>query len=201
MHQYIIDTSFASKGLIDLIGTDSKNYKALLEEQRLALIKEHSVNLQFIQKQMHPSANYWHGLLAEAYADRAEIEDDMKVLEAKIIDKKHSVSALSGALLQLAKQGVSSVSGRPDNCPSGRSIYKIEIKWLIWAARNQSMHYEELKKISDETYNLFSKLNEHEDFCSIPDSRAGINLAYDVVTTLGWLDHDQYIEDMFRLTG
>lgn len=201
MHQYIVDTSYASKGLIGLLGHDSEEYNGLIQEQKSALTKEATFDIAFMQRQMHPAANYWHGLLSQAQEERIKLDEQIKFLEAQILDKKHSLSALAGALLQLGKQGISSVRGRPDNCPPGREVRGVDLKWLIWAGRNQALHYEEPKKVDPTTIEIFNRLNAHPGSEPLPDPSSGINLAYNVVITLGWDNCEQYEQDMISLIG
>lgn len=201
MHQYIIDTSYASKGLVELISKDTKEYTDLITKQLSALTKIDTFDLQFIQREMDPTANYWHGRLFETQAELDGLQRKMFFLEAQILDKRHSMSALSGALLQINKQGISSVHGRPDNCPAGRDVYGVELKWLIWAGRNQSQHYEEPKKINQETIDLFAQLNKNPSIAPLDNPASGVNLAYQVVTTLDWLHYEQYEQDMVNLIG
>lgn len=201
MHQYITDCAFAVQGLIGLIGHDSEQLAELGETQKTALAKEEYFDLAFLQREMHPAANYWYGRYYEAAAQRAEIDKEIAFLEGQILDKQHSLGALAGALLQISKQGISSVRGRPDNCPAGRQVRGIDLKWLIWAGRNQTQHYEETKKIEKSTVDVFDKLNGHAETSAFLDPKAGSNLAFDVVSILGWANYAQYEQDMVSLLG
>jgi len=201
MHQYIVDTEFAARGLIDLLSGDSQSLTDLLEQQKQALAKESAYNLAFLQNEMRDTANYWHGRLYEASKDRLELDKQIAFFEAQIMDKRHSLSALAGALLQISKQGISSVHGRPANCPDGRDVQTVKLKELIWAGRNQAQHFEEIRKIDDTTAEVFARLNTATGFTQLPDPRSQVNLAHDVVITLGWLDYAQYEQDIVSLLG
>lgn len=61
---------------------------------------------------------------------------EISVIKNTIINIEDSQKSLSGALLQIAKQGISIVHCGLANCPSGRSIGTNAIKKVIWQARN-----------------------------------------------------------------
>lgn len=201
MHQYIQDTEYATNGLVELICRDTGTLRELQDEQRNALEKEATFDLLFLQRQMHPSANYWHGQLVEAQKERSEIEKQIAYLEAQTLDLKQSLAALSGALLQIAKQGISSVKGRPDNCRSGRLVHGQELRWIIWAARNQALHFEEPKKVDDRTVAVLEGMKNDNGQSVLPGARDGNSLAFDVVNLLGWNSYAQYQSDMVELLG
>lgn len=201
MHQYIIDSSFAVQGLISLISQDSERLSEHVEMQKTALAKEEYFDLAFLQREMHPDANYWYGRYYEAAERHAEIKKQIEFLEAQILDRRHSLGALAGALLQISKQGISSVRRRPDNCPASRQVRGVDIKWLIWAGRNQTQHYEEPNKIDQSTVTIFGNLNSYAGATVLPDPKSGTNLAFNIMTILGWLDYAQYEQDMVSILG
>jgi hypothetical protein len=194
VHQYIIDTRFAASGLIELINRDREVMTELFARQEHAAREAEYHNLAFLQREMHPFANYWHGLSYEAAARLGAVEREIRNLEGQILDKRHSLGALAGALLQISKQGISSVRGRPQNCPRARAVRGVDLSRIIWAGRNQAQHFEQPGRIDDETAATFAELQ-------IGDARAGANLALEVVSLLNWVDYDLYSGDMVSLLG
>ena len=69
MHQYITDTEYAITKLIDALTHDESALNDLLTTQKNLLSKEAAFDLAFLQRQMHPSANYWYGRLQEAFKE------------------------------------------------------------------------------------------------------------------------------------
>lgn len=148
---------------------------------------------------MHSQANYWHGMMAEAHIARSALDSEVARLEAHILDKKFSLSALAGALLQIAKQGISVVRGRPDNCPDGRAVCGCPLKWVVWAGRNQALHFEQIRMIDDRTAHILKTMGETGGSAALTRPRAGVNLALEVVDALNWFSLEAYRDDMESL--
>lgn len=201
MHQYLLDTAFAAKGLIDLIIHDSQELKSFEEKQKLAIEKVNYFETEFSYREMEASANYWHGRLHEAHKERVATDEQVKFLQAQIFDKRFSLEALAAALLQLAKQGISTVWGPPSKCPCGRKVQGVDLKSVIWAGRNQAQHYEEPKKVDDNTAGVFTQLNAFAHSAKQLDPRSKTNLAFEIVTLLGWHDYANHQQDMVSLIG
>ena len=201
MHSYIEDTQYAVSSLIDALMADRQELVRFQEQQKTALSKEAYFDIAFMQRQMHSHANYWHGLMAEARMARTALDTEVARLEARILDKKFSLSALAWALLQIAKQGISVVRGRPDNCPDGREVCGCPLKLVIWAGRNQSLHFEQVKMIDDNTVSTLQKMGEAGGSPALKLPRDGVNLALEVVDALNWTSFESYRDDMASLLG
>lgn len=201
MHQYIRDTRYAAEGLVGLIARDAADYEALREQHKNAAAKEAYYHTAFRQREMGPDANYWHAMHHEAGMALIGLAAELSELENSIADKRQSVSALSGALLQIAKQGISSVRTRPESCPSGRKVCGVDVKWLIWAARNQASHYDEPTRVNEQTWGIFAQFNAGQPGGDPLEPMAGINWAYEIVQALGWESYDKYQADMHSLLG
>lgn len=103
-----------------------------------------------------------------------------------------SLNIIAGSVLQISKQGISSVYGSLMNCPSGRILGGETLKNIVWQGRNQAMHFEESnynQKVIDCFANL--KLDYGSRF-----SLGNKNLAYEVVRLLGWTSYNNYENDM-----
>lgn len=201
MHQYLIDTKFATTGLITLITHDAKELNKLVAELESAVAKKTYMASTFSQHESGFQANYWHSWACEAHREHLTIQQEITFLEKKIIDKRGSLDALSSALLQIAKQGISSVIGSPSKCPPGRSIHGTTLQQVIWAGRNQSQHYEEIKKIDNNTAGVFEQLNIYRTAGQSLDPKAKRNLALNIIELLNWHCQNQYEQDMISLIG
>jgi hypothetical protein len=201
MHPYISDTEFAVSHLTAALIVDRAELARLVEQQTAALSKEAYFDLAFLQRQMHPSVNFWYGQLMEAQGDRSALDTEIAQLEARLLDKKFSLSALASALLQIGKQGISVVRKHPDSCPNGRMVCGVPLKWVIWAGRNQAIHYEEPRKIDNITFRHLQQLGQNSGDSRLLDARAGASLSMALVETLGWWSFKEYSDDMQHLLG
>lgn len=201
MHSYISDTEFAVSHLTAALVIDRKELAQLEAEQAVALSKEAHFDIAFMQRQMHPSANYWYGQLREAQGQRNALDSEIARIQARLLDKRFSLSALASALLQIGKQGISVVRRNPASCPDGRAICSVPLKWVIWTGRNQALHYEEPRMINDETQHYLQRMGENGGSALLLNARAGESLALPVVEQLGWLSGTAYRDDMRSLLG
>jgi hypothetical protein len=201
MHQYITDTSFAAKGLISLVTEDVKRLEALHAERTTAVAKEKAFNIAFMQNESHPYANHWYGQLHDAAKARSGVDGMIASLTAQIIDKEISVAVLAGALLQIGKQGISAVHGDTTKCRNTRTIRGVKLERIVWAGRNQALHYETPSTINTTTEKVFDKLNAFDTSTPALDPKAKRSLAHDIVMLLGWLDYVTYEADMISLIG
>jgi hypothetical protein len=201
MHSYIADMEFAVSHLTAALVTDRAELARLEAEQAAALSKEAYFDITFMQRQMHPSANYWYGQLREAQGQRNALDSEIARIQARLLDKRFSLTALAGALLHIGKQGISVVRRNPASCPDGRSVCGVPLKWAIWAGRNQALHYEEPRMINDETQGYLQCMGENGGNVLLLSARAGESLALPVLEQLGWFSFAAYRDDMQSLLG
>lgn len=199
MHQYITDTRFAVNSLCEALTSERGELARLLGAQKEALKREAAFDIVFLQRQMHPSANYWYGAKMKAQSERLDLDSQVVSLERQLLDKRFSLSVLAGALLHIGKQGISVVWGNPANCRNGRTVCGVSLKAVIWAGRNQSQHYEELKKVDEVTAltMLTMAQNGASQLLAKPKDRE--SRALEVVEALGWLSFEAYSDDMESL--
>lgn len=111
--------------------------------------------------------------------------------------RKFSVNALSGTLLQFAKQGISLVHGGLQTCPSGRQVSpSLDLKTVIWQARNQSIHWEE-GKLKQPVIHCFQLLAT--ELQSKYGNYQAQNLAFSVIEELGWKTQEDFSRDLLLL--
>lgn len=204
MHQYIQDTEFAIQNLLRLATDEERELNA--SRERLANVAK---ELEFRQWDFQSSD--LHDDFSEAYvmaaharaaqtAQKAEqIRAEVSRLEASIVNRQHSIQAIAGAILQIAKQGISLVHGKPKAAPPGRGLGTLTVRDIVWQARNQSMHYEDTKPLSESVTTLFSTLEKEqgEQFSLV--KHPGQNRAKQVMDVLGWSNYAAYFDDMNRL--
>lgn len=199
MKDYVEQTEHASRSLIDLISADQQALSEANDKLKRATAKFEINHQVFIASEFHPAANHYHTQLTSAHKEKEEVERKVSIITAEIDAKSASISALSGALLQLAKQGISLTYGRPENTPKGEDISDIPVKEIIWEGRNQSTHYENPKEVSDKVVDLFARIDAVRDNGVSWEPRNRINYAFDVIRFLGWLDWSCYERHMISM--
>jgi hypothetical protein len=200
MNTYINNTSYSTSELIKLIFKEEKNLSQAIENRDYLIAKANFYHKEFTYKDLHEDFDEIHVMrdfntMAQAKQSADKNQNDINILKMSIEAKEFSLRALSGALLQIAKQGISVTHSNLDNCPSGRAIGTECLKNIIWQARNQSMHFEEGNPRPP--VKLCFKNLEH-DFGSMFSLNNGSpeNLARHVVNLLGWRDYSTYKQDM-----
>src|SRR5699024_231656 len=134
-----------------------------------------------------------------AHQAKAELEVEVKILADSLDAKSASIAALSGALLQIAKQRISLVYGKPHNAPRGAKISEVLVKDIIWEGRNQSIHYENPREISDHVVDLFRRINDVRNDGISWAPRIKYNYAFEIINFLGWLDWSQFEDHMLSI--
>lgn len=166
MHQYLQDTEFAAQSLFQV---------AMDEERQLGLLatslqdKERELQVHqgdFQTSDLNEDFSGTYVMAAFARAGRAGLEvqrlrAEVAALQASVGTHQHSVQAIAGAILQVAKQGISLVHGGLSSALPGRSVGSLALRDVVWLARNQSMHYEEGKYKPPLTA-LFSTLEKEQ---------------------------------------
>ncbi|MEV1096448.1 hypothetical protein AB0I87_13385 [Streptomyces sp. NPDC049952] len=125
--------------------------------------------------------------------DAFYLSQDADQLRARVATRAFSTSALAGAILQYAKQGMSVAHGKPDNWPEGRKIGDVAVSVIIRHARNQAMHWEEEKTPHPGLVECFEKLAELD---SVFDNYRTRSLAMEIVELLGWKNYSDFERDL-----
>lgn len=207
MHQYLTDTEYAVRGLIELITAEEKQLAQLQSQYGGLSVKEKILNQDLSDAPWNDNVTpiQEQATAIAAYKTREELADlgeRIEALQNSIDAKRVSIDALCGAFLQIAKQGISTIHSGLSGCPDGRSIGTgtgvEKLKNVIWQARNQSMHYEEGNYRQD-LINCFAKLEISYGNKFSLALNVGKNLAHDVIQELGWKDYLRYESDMASL--
>lgn len=203
MHRYLQDTEFACQNLFRLATDEENHLKSLvaelppLEQQ----LKVHQWDFETSDLNDDFSDAYVmaaFGRAARAGQEVQRLKGQVAELQASVGVRQHSVQAIAGAILQIAKQGISLVYGAPGGAPAGRMLGSLALRDIIWQARNQSMHYEEgvFKKA---LVDLFSTLEAEQGLQFSLTAHAKQNRAKQVLNSLGWENYDAYLRDMRAL--
>lgn len=203
MHQYISDTEYAVRELINLITVEEKQLSEFQNKYKGLSSKEKYLNQELMNAPFNDDVDPlqeqaisidWYKICEEL----ADLQKQIVVLQASIDAKSVSIDALCGAVLQIAKQGISIVHSHLGQCPDGRGIGTEKLKNVIWQARNQSMHYEEgnfKPPVTDCFANLEISLGNKFSL----SLNMGKNLAHHVIEELGWKDYSTYESDLKSL--
>ncbi|MED4253345.1 hypothetical protein P4689_12125 [Priestia megaterium] len=209
MNSYILDTKFAASGLIDLISKEEKELQQLKNEHQKAEEELRNKQYQYEESIYNIEDNMEDMDVRQKHSEYLSYRQNVvKPLKDKITEitlslevKDASIRALCGALLQIAKQGISTVHRGLTSCPDGRNIGAREkLKNVIWQARNQSMHYEESvhRPYFTPVINCFHNLVH--DF-GINYTLLTGNLSKEIIELLQWKDYSDYEKDMVLLLG
>jgi hypothetical protein len=203
MHKYLEDTAFAAQQLFRLATDEERQLKVLtgklapLEQQ----LRVHQWDFQTSDMNDDFSDAYVMAAFSRAAKTGQEVErlrGDVAELQASVGTHQHSVQAISGAILQVTKQGISLVHGGLSAAPTGRMLGSLAIRDIIWQARNQSMHYEEgtFKKA---LLDLFSTLEKEQGSQFSLTMHPKQNRAKQVFDAVGWTSYELYLQDMKAL--
>lgn len=198
--QFIADTKYASTALITAISADHKRLSFLPKEIELAsnAAKYWAARYEREEETEDFDDVQLQGAYVLAHSQQQQAThkaDELALLQQELQDRYDSLNTLSGALLQIAKQGISVVYGNKDGPVGIRQIAGQALHAVIWEARNQSMHYEE-GSLRAPVMAMFNALQaSHGDTFSLTIHHRE-NLAYEVVKLLSWDNSEQYFNDL-----
>lgn len=203
MHEYITDTEFAVKNLLQIANKEEK----ILQELSSRLP---GVEAQFLVNKWDFDTSDLNDDFSDAYVMAAfrrmakahkeaeALKFEMATLQASIGTHQQATQAIAAAILQIAKQGISVVHGGLAAAPHGRIIGTLPIRDIIWQARNQALHFEE-GSFGKAVTTLFSALEaEHGTQFSLAQ-HAKLSRAKQVLVLLGWDRYENYLADMVTL--
>ena len=203
MHQYLQDTEYAAKNLLRLATEEELQLRGLSVrlQQTETELKVHQWDFQSSDLNEDFSDAYVmaaFGRAAQAAQQAEQLRNEVAKLQASLGAHQQATQAIAGAVLQLAKQGISLVHGGLATAPTGRAIGSLFIRDIIWQARNQSMHFEEgnfKKALTD----VFAKLEAEQGPRFSLATHPQQNRAKQVVELLGWGTYAIYVQDMQAL--
>lgn len=200
MKTWLGETEHAMRAAIELIWAEH----AAVAEATVALAKlEAATERGYRQSEAFTDTFDDEGLATALHWDTYFGVDKQRYHAAEALDvlmgsqeaRTSSRAVLAGTALQIAKQGLSAVHGKPDASPDGRNVVCIVLKELIWQGRNQAMHWEEGKP-HKAVEACFEKLKDVNPAFA---DYAVRNLAFEVIELLGWNDYGAFEADMLSL--
>lgn len=132
---------------------------------------------------------------AKAGQEVERLKSETSILQMSVGIHQHAVQAIAGAILQIAKQGISLVYASLNAAPGGRSVGSLAVRDIIWQARNQTMHYEE-GKFKKPLLDLFKVLELEQGAQFSLVTHVGQNRAKQILKALGWTEYQAYLHDM-----
>lgn len=135
--------------------------------------------------------------MAEAAKQAQTLQTQLASLQASIGTHQQAVQAICGSILQIAKQGISTVHVDLSAAP-GRLIGSLPLKEVIWQARNQALHSEE-SAFSKHVTQLFAILEHEQGGQFSLAAHPNQSRARQVISLLGWSSYADYLRDMQTL--
>lgn len=196
---YTDDTEFATRNLIDLAMREEAalTEKVALLEAAERRLKVHQWDFQTSDLNDDFSEAYVMAAFARAARagqERDEIAREVNELQTAVGAHQVAVQAICGAILQIAKQGVSLVHGGLAAAPSGRLVGTSYLKEIVWQARNQALHYED-GNFNPQVLALFAALEASHGAAFSLAAHRQKSLAKQVVHLLGWTTYESYLTD------
>lgn len=202
MHQYINETEYATRNLLDL---------ALREEQELKQLEDQVAPLKakYRAYEWDYRTSEWHEDFSDAYVmgafqrmaraaeEKKKVEAEVARIQALIGTRQSAIQAICGAVLQIAKQGISIAHGGLTG-PSGRSVGSVALRDIVWQARNQAIHSEE-GNFRRPILQVFASLEADFGREFSLSQHPGQSRANQVLELLEWHSYDNYARDMQSL--
>ncbi|HFU7072906.1 TPA: hypothetical protein ACGN07_005660 [Bacillus cereus] len=204
---YLQDTKYASEHLIEQIVKADKYRKIIIktlgdwakvEEKYLEFLGAEADSPEYFEARDN------HTVELKKFDAKYETDhinaSDITLIKSKYNDSlkaaNGTVEALSGAVLQIAKQGISIVHGSSKfdcekvGCKEFGSATLLDV---IWEGRNQSMHFEE-RKFSEEVDFCFESLSSVKSvFAKYKDNK---NMAHEIIKLLKCGNYEDFRKDM-----
>ncbi len=200
MNQYLTDTEFAVKNLVELASAEENELKVKAARLRdvEAQLRVHKWDFETSDLNDDFSDAYVmaaFGQMAQATQQVQGLQQELASIQASIGAHQQAVQAIAGSILQVVKQGISIVHGSLKAAPEGRKIGTLPIRDIIWQARNQAIHFEE-GTFQPPVRKVFTTLAaEHGALFSLT-AHAGQSRAKQVLDLLGWSTYASYLQDM-----
>jgi hypothetical protein len=150
MESWLAETAHATASLIPLIWAEhdaaevaAAKLKALEEETDQGYRQSAAFMDEFDDEGLATAIHWdtYFGPDKERHHAAIALADTQATLDARTFSR----NSIASALLQIAKQGLSTVHGGLTSVPNGRDINGVDLKDVVWQGRNQAMHWEEGK--------------------------------------------------------
>ena len=180
---FIKHTAPAVKALFDAIAEEEKRYTPIKGSYESAHETHYA---DFITS--HLNEDFDEHQVQHKFVQAAEAK-----MQALLISQ--SIEVLCGAILQIAKQGVSLILEGNERYTRGKTIGTQHLSNVIWHGRNQAMHWEDGPPANTYTITCFETLEaEYGPQFKIGESPR--NLAWDIWNVIGWSSYEEYERDI-----
>ncbi len=200
MTDYLKEIEYAATTIFPVVWAEQEELAALNKKIRQltkAVDAQYQTAAAWQDSEDPEDVAFGGGIFMETYFGPDKEKFGAEADRAKILVKQFSVDALAEAILQYAKQGISIVfAGYRKKCKATKLLGTQPLADVIWAGRNQSLHWED-KKFQDTTANSFKKL-EAEVCKRFGEFEKG-NQALHLLSHLGWKDFAAFKADMQSL--
>jgi len=203
MPEYLKEINHAATETLRLVWLEQEQYEALQATLAAlgAEITDTHERIAWLQANpdfdddLQSTAMYWESYFGSE-KETFHADAEKHGLESLIAARKFSTNAQSGNILQYAKQGISLVHRGLDACPEGRHIGTVPVRDVIWQGRNQAIHWDE-GRFTPPVRAVFEGLARDVD----PEFNAftSRNMAFDVVSLLGWRGFTDFKRDLLSL--
>jgi hypothetical protein len=190
MPEYLEATAFAVERVIEAVWYERDEFEKSRGFVRQE-VDDSTWNAYLVASMSGDEDHFWS---TYSGAGMAQLSAN-NTLATLAVTHRLSAAALASALLQIGKQGLSSVHGRSVS-PIGRLIGTQNLSVVIWEARNQAMHWETggAHKPTEACFETLAsdvnpKFGEYQER----------SLAFDVVELLGWRTVDSFNADLVSL--
>ena len=191
--EYLSETKYAVENILNLILHDREilnQYKSELRKLEEQLADKEVLYRDFLSKDI--SDDFSDAQVIQAYqryyiyeektTDKKQLiteinnlKKTIKSTNSQLVAREFSIKSLCGAVLQIAKQGLSICYGKEENCVGVKMIAGERLSNIIFQARNQSMHFEE--NLSNKVISCFNNLEQQFGNNVSIDQTQNINLA------------------------
>lgn len=203
MNFYIAATEYAVQNLIAIVFSEEQRLREEESKYQSLTGQYEAHRLDFVTSDLHDDFSDAYVMnrfsrMAQAQEARQETEAKIAQLQETIAAHEESVQSVCGAILQIAKQGISTVHRSPTAAPLGRSIGSVSLREIVWQGRNQAMHYEE-SALKDPVKHCFDTLKKEQGEQFSLTKYAERSRAKEIVELLEWTSYAQYEKDMCSL--
>lgn len=203
IENYLADRKYAIQGIFQLLNIETGEIEKLtleIEELRhtariLRLIAiEENEDEESLEEKLSENDEFLASLCLDSDADGKK--NRIEILNEVLMEKKDSITTFSMCLLQIAKQGISSIYGENKNSCTiiGRNISSnLSLRDIIWEGRNQAIHYEgNYRNNITECFRILT--TEFGEQFNLSNSKE--NKAKYIIDLLGWKDFESFEKDL-----
>lgn len=199
---YVSDTRYATEALFSLINDGASRLAKQLEV--LSSLQAKFQTFDFLYRSMDMSEDFSERQVMHAGAQASAAFSEANALKKQIADLRTVIddqefarAALGGAVLQIARQGISMVWGKHQAAPCLRLYGSVCLAEIIYEARNQSAHFETPPHAP--AVKVFNALGDAGYVSFNVESPPYKNRALEVMKVIGWLNYSDFERDMTAL--